>query len=88
MNDSRNLLEFPCAFPLKVFGRNEDQFELYVLDLVQKHVPRVDIEGITSRPSRDGKYVSVTVMLFPENKNQLDAIYMDLRSSQRILMAL
>lgn len=88
MDNPNSSIEFPCAFPLKVIGRNEDQFEQFVLDLVQKHITEVDSEGLTSRPSRDGKYVSVTIMLFPKSKDQLDAVYMDLSSSKRVLMAL
>lgn len=40
------------------------------------------------RPSRNGRYLSVTVTVRAVSQEQLDAIYRELSSSEAVLMAL
>lgn len=82
------LLEFPCDFPLKVMGRNTDDFRSIVLGIVQKHVGDITHSRIEERPSRDGTYLGVTVTITATSKGQLDALYMELTSCERVLVAL
>ena len=83
-----NVFEFPCPFPIKVFGHDQDNFEEFVVSIVQRHIPQLGTDAVTTRPSRDGKYVAVTVTFTAENLEQLDALYLDLSGQQRILMLL
>jgi uncharacterized protein len=80
--------EFPCSFPLKVIGHAADDFEAFALSIVRKHVPDVDATAVTSRPSQGGKYLAVTITFVADNKPQLDALYLELSQTKRILMAL
>lgn len=82
------LLEFPCDFPLKVMGRNTDDFRSIVLGIVQKHAGDIALHHIQERPSRDGSYLGVTVTITATSKAQLDALYMELTSCERVLVAL
>jgi len=82
------LLEFPCRFAVKVMGRNEEKFVAHVLNLVGPHFPELCDSDIRTRPSRGGKYISVTVTITATSKFQLDAIYYALTDSDRVLMAL
>jgi uncharacterized protein len=43
---------------------------------------------VTSRPSRGGKYLAVTVTFVAESRPQLDALYLEISQTKRILMAL
>jgi putative lipoic acid-binding regulatory protein len=88
LKPKKNVFEFPCPFPIKVFGQDQDNFEAFVLSIVQRHVSELGPEAVTTRPSRDGKYVAVTVTFTAENLEQLDALYLDLSGQQRILMLL
>lgn len=89
MNDApESLLEFPCDFPIKVMGRAEPGFDALVVELVRRHAPNLGEGAVTSRPSKGGKWVSVTVTLRAESKSQLDAIYLDLTAHEKIVMAL
>lgn len=81
-------LKFPTSFPLKVIGRNEDDFETYVVRLVARHVPYLDGGEVSSRASSQGKYLSVTLTFIAESRAQVDAIYMDLTASQRVVFVL
>jgi len=89
LNDApESLLEFPCDFPIKVMGRAEPGFDALVVELVRRHAPNLGEGAVTSRPSKGGKWVSVTVTLRAESKSQLDAIYLDLTAHEKIVMAL
>jgi putative lipoic acid-binding regulatory protein len=82
------LFEFPCDFPLKVMGRRSDDFRSLVLGIVQKHVGDVDPSRIEERPSENGNYLSVTLTFSAQSKDQLDALYRELTSCERVLIVL
>lgn len=82
------LLEFPCTFPIKVMGKAGNGFEQLVLDIVRRHSPDLDEASVKVRESRGGKWISVTVTIEAEGKDQLDAIYRDLSSHERVVWAL
>jgi putative lipoic acid-binding regulatory protein len=80
------LFEFPCDFPLKVLGRRSDDFRSIVLGIVQKHAGDIALERIEERPSRDGNYLSLTCTFAARNREQLDALYRELTSCERVLV--
>lgn len=82
------LFEFPCDFPLKVLGRRSDDFRSIVLGIVQKHAGDIALEQIEERPSRDGNYLSLTCTFAAQSREQLDALYRDLTSCERVLVVL
>jgi putative lipoic acid-binding regulatory protein len=86
MSDSP--LRFPCEFPLKVMGRRNDEFRSLVLGIVQKHVGAVDAANIEERPSKDGTYLSLTYTFQAQSREQLDALYRELTSCEKVLIVL
>lgn len=82
------LLKFPCDFPLKVMGRNNDDFRSIVIGIVEKHAGNIELNRIEERPSRDGTYLGITITVTATSKAQLDAIYMELTSCERVLVSL
>jgi len=74
-------------FPLKVIGRNADDFEGFVVSVVQTHVP-LSARTVNSRLSQAGTYLAVTVTFVAESREQLDAIYQELSGHKRVLVAL
>jgi putative lipoic acid-binding regulatory protein len=89
MSDSEEtLLEFPCDFPIKVMGRAEPGFDQLIMELVRRHAPDLEEGAITSRPSKGGKWIAVTVTLRAQSKSQVDAIYLDLTAHEKVVMAL
>jgi uncharacterized protein len=83
-----SVLKFPTSFPLKVIGVNDNDFEDYVIRLVARHVPYLDGGEVSSRESSQGKYLSVTLTFIAESRAQVDAIYMDLTASERVLFVI
>ncbi len=82
------LISFPCVLPLKVMGANEADFEDLVLSIIQKHATLVAEKTISRRVSRGGRFLSVTVHIQAQSKEQLDAIYGELSAHERVLMLL
>jgi hypothetical protein len=80
--------EFPCSFPIKVFGKDEDEFETLVVSIIQRHVPELHPENVNSRLSDGGKYLAVTATFIADSREQLDALYMELSAHKRVLMVL
>jgi putative lipoic acid-binding regulatory protein len=85
---SETLFEFPCDFPIKVMGRRTDDFRSLVLGIVQKHTGDIDPANIEERPSKDGKYLSLTCTFKAQSKDQLDALYRELTTCERVLIVL
>jgi putative lipoic acid-binding regulatory protein len=83
-----SLLQFPCDFPLKVMGRRSDDFRSIVLGIVQKHAGTIAAQQIEERPSRDGNYLSLTCTFPARSREQLDALYRELTSCERVLVVL
>ena len=88
MPEKDTLFEFPCDFPLKVMGRRTNDFRSLVLGIVQKHVGAVAADKIEERPSKDGNYLSLTCTFTAHSKAQLDALYIELTSCERVLIVL
>lgn len=87
-NQRTSLLEFPCEFPVKVMGLAEDGFDLLVAELVRRHVPDLGEGAVSVRPSRGGRYISVTVTVVARSQGQLDSLYRELTAHPRVMMAL
>lgn len=86
--DEDNLLHFPCDFALKVMGEDIGNYSAYVLSVCQKHVEGVTAKSMHTRPSRNGKYIAVTVQLTASSRQQLDDLYTELNAYKHTKMAL
>jgi putative lipoic acid-binding regulatory protein len=84
----RSPLAFPCDFPIKVMGRKQPGFAQAVTDIVRKHAPDFDPASVEMRPSRQGRYLSVTCVLRATSREQLDALYQELCDHPAVVMVL
>lgn len=82
------LLEFPCAFPLKVMGLAKAALAQTVLEIVLRHAPDFDGETMEMRASSTGKYISLTCTLNATSKPQLDALYRELSGNPLVKVVL
>lgn len=88
MDSSDSPLEFPCRFPIKVMGRNAPAFEQLVVEAVRLHAGNVTAGDVSTRPSRNGRYLAVTVTFDAVSREQVDTIYRVLSSSEQVLFLL
>lgn len=86
--DDGTLLKFPCDFPIKVMGRESKDFEADVRAIFERHLGRLDPAQVNTRPSSSGNFLSVTVTFRAESQEQLDALYRDLTSNEKVLFCL
>jgi uncharacterized protein len=82
------LFEFPCQFPIKAMGKADVELDLIVIEIVRRHAPELAEDAMTSRPSKDGNFMAITVIIEASSKKQLDAIYQELTDHPHVLMAL
>ena len=83
-----SLLAFPCDFPIKVMGRKQPGFAQAVTEIVVKHAPDFDMASVQMRPSRKGRYLSVTCIVRATSREQLDALYQELCDHPAVVMVL
>ena len=72
------LLEFPCDFPIKIMGANQEGFAQAMLAVVLRHAPDFDAASMEMRPSSKGAYLGLTCAVRATSKAQLDDLYREL----------
>jgi len=82
------LLAFPCEFPIKIMGLTQKGFAQAVIEVVARHAPDFDPATVEMRPSREGKYLSLTCTIRAVSREQLDALYQDLCDHPMVTMVL
>ena len=80
--------EFPCEYQIKAMGLDDGRFHEVVVEIIRRHCDSVRTDSMSSRSSRTGKYVSVSVVIEASSREQLDAIYDDLTAHEKVLMRL
>jgi putative lipoic acid-binding regulatory protein len=83
-----SVLEFPCAFPIKIMGRTQEGFAQAVVAVVQRHAPDFDPAALEMRASRAGNWLSVTATVNATSRDQLDGLYRELVAHPMVKMVL
>ncbi len=81
-------IEFPCRYPIKVMGHATPGFEQDILELVQKHAPQTGEEHVSVRPSNNGNYLAVTVIIEATGHEQLTVMFEDLKTHTSVKLVL
>ena len=88
MSEQDTLLTFPTDFPIKIMGERRDDFAQTMVELVLRHAPDFRPETVEMRASRNGNYLSLTVVVRATSKAQLDALYREITAHPWVKMAL
>lgn len=86
--EKESAIPFPCDFTIKVFGKAGKPFETAVLDIIKKHDPDFSKKNYKKRLSRDGNYLALSISVYVNNKEELDAIYHSLSNCKKVIMSL
>ncbi len=86
--EQQSLLSFPVDFPMKILGRREGGFAQAVMEIVLRHAPDFEPASMEMRPSRQGRYLSLTVTVNATSREQLDALYRELCDHPAVVMVL
>ena len=79
-NTKEDIFNFPCDYPIKVFGLNQPDFEKTVCNIVETHIGKLHANQTAIKYSSKGKYISITVRIIATSRQQLNAINKDLQS--------
>lgn len=82
------VLAFPCEFPIKVMGLTQAGYAQAVTEVVKRHAPDFDPATLEMRPSREGKYLSLTCTIHAVSREQLDELYRELCDHPMVTMVL
>ena len=83
-----SLIEYPCAFPIKVMGVHVETFVETVVAIVVEHDPAFDPSTLEHRPSSSGKYLGLTLTITATSREQLDDLYRTLTSHPMVKVVL
>ncbi len=83
---NNDLWQFPCSIGLKVVGDQRADFANDVVSVIQQHLP--GDYAVRETPSSAGRYVSLTVTIYFDNANQLQAVYQSLRQVSGVKLVL
>lgn len=83
-----SLIEYPCEFPLKIFGLQQAGFAQAVLEVVSKHDQVFAAASMEMRTSKNARYISLTCTVHATSREQLDALYQELCDHPSIVMVL
>ena len=79
-NTKEDIFNFPCEYPIKVFGENQPDFKKTVCNIVETHIGKLHANQTAIKYSSKGSYISLTVRIIATSRQQLDAINQDLQS--------
>ncbi|KTD41202.1 HP0495 family protein [Legionella parisiensis] len=82
------LIEFPCYFPIKIIGNNSSVFLEEIRQIAVTHFPHIKEDALTHKMSKDSNYLAITVTVFAENQEILDAFYRAITQHPEVKMVL
>ena len=84
----QSLIEYPCAFPIKVMGAQAEGFEAAMVDIALRFDPAFDRSSIERRPSSGGNYLGLTLTIHATSRDQLDELYRTLSTHPMVKIVL
>ena len=88
MAPEQSLIEYPCAFPIKVMGLQVPDFEPAMLAIARHFDPAFDASTVERRPSKAGNYLGLTLTVTATSRAQLDELYRTLSTHPLVKVVL
>ena len=88
MSIESSLIEYPCAFPIKIMGKSQAGFAQAMMQIVMRHAPDFDPANMEMKSSKKGKYLSLTCIIQATSRAQLDDLYRELCDHPMVVMVL
>ena len=83
-----SLIDYPCAFPIKVMGARVQGFVEAILVVARQFDPGFDAGTLEQRPSSGGRYLGLTITVWATSREQLDALYRTLSAHPMVKVVL
>lgn len=82
------LIEFPTEFPIKAMGKNNTDFRMLVLKIVNEQIPSDKLLRVDEQLSSNEKYLSFTIVAIFDDQESIDQVYRALTTDPLVLMAM
>lgn len=83
-----SLITYPCQFPIKVMGHNNDALVGAITHIARQFDPEFDATTVELRPSKAGNYLGITITITATSREQLDEIYRTLSTHPMVKVVL
>ena len=87
-SETESLMQFPMEFPIKIMGVATEDFLDIVHGIAREHFEDFSEEFTKTEYSRTGKYMSVTITVNAQSKDQLDNVYRTYTSHPKVKIVL
>ena len=84
----RSLIDYPCAFPIKVMGAQVDGFVQAMVQVARQFDSSFDAATVKHRASSGGRYLGLTLTIQATSREQLDELYRTLSSHPMVKVVL
>lgn len=83
-----SLIQYPCAFPIKVMGARVQGFVEAIASVARQFDPEFDAGTIEQRASSGGRYLGLTITITATSREQLDELYRTLSTHPMVKVVL
>ncbi|MFQ3230663.1 YbeD family protein [Reinekea sp.] len=88
-SDKAPKIVFPCAdYMIKVVGDETPLYRGFVASVLTKFDSRVTPSSFTEQPSKNGRFVSLTVRMHIEKEADLASLFEELKNNSMVKMVL
>lgn len=84
MQNKDDIFNFPCDYPIKVFGKKCLEFENAAIEIISKHSGEIHPQSITKKDSSKGTYTALTIRIIATSRQQIDKINSDLQNHKLV----
>ena len=88
MEKKESLIQFPCFFPIKIIGKNTNQFQAEVMSIINSHFPGPPEPEIRCNQSQGSNYIAITATVYVHDQTTLDSLYQNLSKHPDMKMVL
>jgi uncharacterized protein len=79
---------YPCQFPIKVIGDNTEELGKVVVEVMSSFGETIQPDEISTKLSKDEKYLSLTFNIVAKSREQIEQIYSKLNALKEVKMVL
>ena len=77
---------FPGEYVFKIFGRQSSTFVERVAEIVAGTFGELAADAVSVRQSSGQKYLSVTIVVWVNDRSQLEQVYTELKAEPEVLL--
>ncbi|HYF97811.1 MAG TPA: DUF493 domain-containing protein [Coxiellaceae bacterium] len=79
---------YPSEITVKVLGKNNPKFEQKAIMITRQFFPDLKENAITQRVSKDKNYLSLSITVTAQSRDQLDELYKAYTAAPEVMAAL